>query len=214
LSIETFEKPGVLGICFRRELVGASVHNVRPGSPAAASGRLHRGMQLVALQCDGTSKSVLEYAAVLRVLRSAARPLTLTFMDKAVMDAGEVERDGATVVVALAAPGTLGLRFRDAGGRGVALAHVAAGSQAARHADPLGITPPLAPGLRLLTITLPDGRSYSAATLAFRDVLVLLRAPARPLTLRFKAGLAGVPSAPLLSVLIYYGKILLSKYLQ
>ena len=50
--------------------------------------------------------------------------------------------------------------------------------------------------------------------LSLEDLLprqVLLRAPARPLTLRFKAGLAGVPSAPLLSVLIYYGKILLSK---
>jgi hypothetical protein len=78
----TLSQPGPLGIKFRRENVGVFVAYVKPGSQAAESQKLYPGLQLVALQADGVEHLVRGYNEVLRLLRSASRPLRLSFAAK------------------------------------------------------------------------------------------------------------------------------------
>jgi hypothetical protein len=189
----TFTQPGPLGIKFRRTSAGEiAVATVTAESQAAASNKLHSGSQLESVQSGSLkldSVHSMAYSGVHSLLRCSSRPLTLTFRDAAALRPGMAERDGATAVVTLRQQGALGIRFRNNSGRGVIVSSVATGSQAAACSE-------LKEGLRLVTMQLADGRSYSVATLPYRDVLKLLRLPSRPLILRLKEGLSGVPSAP------------------
>lgn len=162
----TFVEQGSLGLKFSPDRRAGSVVllAVNPGSQAERHTQLQAGLVLHSV--DGSGVAGWTYEQVLEKIKKSRRPLTLTFSP-----------GSDAISVTFSKPGTLGLKFTpDKRTGAVQLLQVNPGTQAEDHSQ-------LQPGLILQSV---GGASVSGKS--YQDVLGMLKAGGRPLTLSFFAG--------------------------
>jgi predicted metalloprotease with PDZ domain len=182
----TFTEPGTLGLKFapNNQTGNIELLKVNAGTQAEKHAQLKAGLILSSV--SGAAVTGRQYTDVIQLIKVASRPLQLSFSRKDSKIAGQGS-DSAGVAVTFTEPGALGLKFTPNQQTGhVKLLQVNPGTQAERHSQ-------LRAGLILRTVS-----GSSVAGKSYQEVLGMIKAGGRPLSMAFSSG-GTVASSPCVS---------------